>query len=146
MADTDEKGGPLLQKLKDKAKGVKDSVADKVAEASEAGQEKLKEAVAEVDGIVPALRELGYAVEGIQVGVGLLPDIGIEVSGLTKTMDEATFHRILEEHKDNKVLTVVVRSLQTASALQHKIHIMGMRADTAVVVLGLPPKLTLKFK
>jgi hypothetical protein len=146
MADADEKGGALLQKLKDKAKDVRSSVAEKISEASEAGQEKLKEAMGEVNGIVPALGELGYSVESIQLGVGLIPDISIEVSGLTKTMDEATFHRVLEEQAGNKVLSVVLRTLQSASALQHKLHIMGMRSDTAVITLGLPPKLTLKFK
>src|SRR5262249_13822685 len=56
MSDTNEKGatekgGAFLQRLKDKAKDVKTSVADKVSEVSEAGQEKLKEVLSDLDAI-----------------------------------------------------------------------------------------------
>jgi uncharacterized OsmC-like protein len=81
----------------------------------------------------------------VQIGVGLIPDIVIEISGLTKTMDEKSYQRILEEKKDKKLLCSVLRTLQTASALHDKVHIAGMKSDTAAITLGLPPKVNLKF-
>jgi len=108
--------------------------------------EKLAELTREIEEIQPFIRELGYALESIQMGVGLIPDIAIEISGLTKIMDEDIYNKILEENRDKKVTISVLKTLQMASLLQRKIKIMGMRSDYATITLGLPPKINLKFK
>ncbi|HKE14426.1 MAG TPA: hypothetical protein VKB80_06165 [Kofleriaceae bacterium] len=141
----EEKGESLLQRVKDKAKGVHGAVADKLAETSEAAQEKVREKLAELNELVPTIRALGYSVDGIQVGIGLLPDVGIDVSGLARTMDAAAYERVLEEQKDNKVVSLIVRTLQTTSSWQQKIHFIDMGCDQATITLGIPPKVTLKF-
>jgi hypothetical protein len=146
MTENDEKSGSVFQIMKDKAKGVQTGLAGTISKASEAGSTKLKEMTDEVDEILPLIRELGYTVDGIQVGVGLIPDIVIEISGLTKTLDEKAYRRILEEKKDKKLLCSVLKTLQTASGLHDKIHIVGMKSDSAAITLGLPPKINLKFK
>jgi len=48
--------------------------------------------------------------------------------------------------KDKKLLCSVLKTLQAASGLHDKIHIVGMKSDSATITLGLPPKITLKFK
>jgi hypothetical protein len=146
MRENDDKSGSVFQKMKDKAKGVQTGIAGTISKASEAGSTKLKEMTDEVDEILPLIRELGYSVDGIQVGVGLIPEIVIEISGLAKTLDEKAYHRILEEKKDKKLLCSVLKTLQTASGLHDKIHIVGMKSDSAAITLGLPPKINLKFK
>jgi hypothetical protein len=146
MADADEKTESIFQKVKDKAKDVQTTVTEKIAGVADSGMEKLMEMIPETDEIQSLIRELGYTVEGIVVGVGLIPDIAIEISGLTKTMDEETYNRMLEEHKNEIIIISVLKTLQTASALQHKITIMGMRSDSATITLGLSPKINLKFK
>ena len=146
MADTDENSESIVQRMKDKAQEMQSSIAEKLTEVSETGMEKLKDTAGELDELLPLIRDLGYSVDGIQIGVGLVPDAAIEIGGLTKTMDENAYHRILDEQKDKKVLCGVLRALQTASALHHKIHIVGMRSDSATITLGLPPKINLKFK
>jgi hypothetical protein len=146
MENNCEKNGALLQKLKDKTKEISSSVTEKISDAALAGQDKLNESMGDIDGIASSIRELGYSLNSISVGVGLIPDIQFELSGLTKIMDEATFERVTEEHKESKIICAVLKTLQTASILQSKIHIMEMRSDVATITLGLPPKLTLKFK
>jgi hypothetical protein len=141
-----EKGESLLRRMKDRAKGVQTSVAEKLAETSEAAQDKLREKLNELNEMLPVIRELGYTVEGIDVGVGLLPEVGINVSGLTHTMDVATYERVLEEQKDKKMLGLILRTLQTTSAWQQKIHFMDMSCDRATITVGIPPKVTLKFE
>lgn len=69
----------------------------------------------------------------------------IEISGLTKTMDEQSYQRLLKEKKDEKLLSSVLRTLQTASTLHDRVHIAGMKSDAAAITLGLPPKVNLKF-
>ncbi|MEN6310257.1 MAG: hypothetical protein ABFD80_01820, partial [Acidobacteriota bacterium] len=136
----------VFRMMKDKARGVQAGIAGKISQASEAGLTKLKEMTDEVNEILPLISELGYSVESIQVGVGLIPDIIIEISGLTKKMDEEAYRRILKEKEDKKLLCSVLRALQAASGLHDKIHIAGMKSDTGTLTLGQPPKVTLKFK
>jgi hypothetical protein len=138
--------GSVIDRMKEKAKDIHAGVAEKIADLSEAGMDKVKDLMAEVNAILPFITELGYTTEGISVGIGLMPDISIEVSGLTKTMDEATYQRILEEQKDREVLVAILKALQTASVVQGKIQFFGMRADVATITISLPSKLTLKFK
>lgn len=141
----EEKEESLLQRVKDRAKGVQIAVAEKIAETSEAAQEKVREKLAELNDLVPSIRALGYSVDGIQVGIGLLPDVGIDVSGLARTMDAAAYERVLEEQKDNKLISLILRTLQTTSSWQQKIHFIDMGCDQATITLGIPPKITLKF-
>jgi hypothetical protein len=136
----------LLQRMKEKAKEVQGVVAEKLAETAEAAQDKLRDKLNEVNEILPVIRQLGYSVDAVQIGLGLLPEVGIDVSGLAKTMDEATYQRVLEEQADNKVTVLILRTLQTTSTWQQKIQLMDMGCDQATITLGLPPKMTLKFQ
>lgn len=146
MSDDNVKNGSIFQKMKDKARGMQTEIADKISQASEAGSSMLRETGEELNEIVPLLRELGYAAESIQIGIGLIPDISIEISGLTKKMDENAYQRVLEEKKDKKLVCSLLKALQTQSVLQDKIHIVGMKSDSAVITLTIPPKMNLKFK
>jgi hypothetical protein len=38
-----------------------------------------------------------------------------------------------------------LRTLQTTSSWQQKIHFIDMGCDQATITLGIPPKITLKF-
>lgn len=146
MSDNEEKGGSIFQKMKGRAKEMQADLAEKITQASEAGSNKLRETVEELNEILPVVHDLGYAVDGITVGVGLIPDIAIDISGLSKKMDEETYQRILKEKEDKKLLCAVLRTLQTSSGLHDKIHISGMKSDSATISLTLPPKINLKFK
>ena len=143
--ESEDKEGSLFQRMKDKAKEVQSSVAEKIAETTEAAQDKLRDKLNELNSLLPCIRELGYSVDSVQIGIGLLPDVGIDVSGLAKTMDQATYDRVLEEQKENKVISLILRTLHTASMWQQKIQLMEMISDQATITLGIPPKMTLKF-
>ena len=144
-SEKDEKEESLFQRMKEKAKEVQSSVAEKIADASEAAQDKVREKLNELNSLLPCIRELGYSVDAVQIGIGLLPEVGIDVSGLSKTMDEATYQRVLEEQKENRVISLILKTLNTASSWQQKIQLMEMVSDQATITLGIPPKLTLKF-
>jgi hypothetical protein len=136
----------MLDKLKDKALEIHASVSEKIADSTDASMEKLQDMMTEVNEISPVINELGYTVDSINVEVGLMPSISLDISGMTKTIPEETYNRILEEHKDRNILINVIKTLQNASVLQNKVHILGMLSDHITIALGLPPKMILKFK
>ncbi len=136
----------MLGGMKRKAKEAQASVADRIADASESVQGKVLDATAGVNEILPVIRELGYTVEGINVAVGLIPDVTIDISGLAKTIEDGRYQEVLEEHKDSKLRVGVIKALQGMSLMHQKVQIGQMTQDTASITLGFPPKVTLKFK
>lgn len=130
----------------DTAKEMQSTVKEKLSDISESGSDKLKEMLADIDAMLPLIRELGYTIEGVQVEIGLIPNVAIDIGGLTKAMDEETFRRVLEENKEKKLLVGIIRTLQTTSILQQKIKFGQMESNSATIVLNIPPKITLKFK
>jgi hypothetical protein len=144
--DTNPKNDSVLRRLKDRAEGLQAGVSEKLDAVSGSGMEEFKERIAELNEMIPLISELGYSVEDIRLGIGLLPEVGISISGLTKTMPDEAYNRIIVEQKEKPLLIGTIKALQNASAMQHRIHIMGMRADTASITLGFPPKIMLEFK
>jgi hypothetical protein len=144
--ETDTTEESIINKLKGKAIEVHADIAEKISDASEAGMEKVQKMIAELDEISPFISELGYTVEGVKVSVGLIPDVSIDIGGMTKTMPEEIYRRIMEEQKDRKMLVSIIKTLQAVSALQQKVHFMGMLSDNISITLGFPPKVSLNFK
>ncbi len=146
MEREDQTNDSILRRVKAKAGEMQADALEKVAAISGAGAEEFRARIADMDEVIPIIAELGYTLQGVRIGIGLIPDIGLTISGLTKTMPEDRYNRVLEEHKDKPLLIGVVKSLQAASALQQKIHMIGMRADTASITLSVPPKVSLEFR
>ena len=113
--------------------------------AADAGAEKIKETLESINEIIPVLTALGYKVTKMKIGMSVTPDLYIEISGLSKAMDEAQFQRTLEEKKNHKILTAILYALQKAKQMQSKVQIAGMKYDVVEIVLGLPPKINAVF-
>lgn len=125
---------------------MQDGVEDKIADVSEAAQDKVEKAINDVNEILPVIQELGYTVDGVNIAIGIIPDITIDISGLAKTIEDTKYQQILEEHKGHTLRISVVKALQTMSSMHQKIRFGQMESDNASITLGLPPKITLKFK
>jgi len=97
MADIEEEDRSLTGRFKGKVQDVQSGISVALSGASEAGVEKFKGAVEEVNALLPLVSELGYSVDAVGFGIGLVPDVSIQVSGLTQTMDETIYRRILDE-------------------------------------------------
>ncbi len=145
MGQTDTPKDSIVQRLRNRAGEIHADAAEAWGSISGAANEEVKGRITELNSLVPMIAELGYSVDGIQIAIGPIPDVVLKISGLSRTMPEDRYRRVLEEHKDKPVLLAVVKALQAASGLHQRIHFMGMRSDTASVVLGLPPKVTLEF-
>ena len=165
----------MLDKFKEKAKQAQDTIKSKVTEAAqagtervkgavsdvtqagsakvkqalasitEAGTEKVKEMVGNLNVITPVLTKLGYEVRVIRIGMSIVPELIIEIHGMTHHLDEAEMARAMEEFKDRKVLLALLAALQKASHFQSKVTIAGMKNDIVEIKLGVPPMVTSVF-
>ena len=83
-----------------KAKEMQAGVLEKIAAVSGAGLGEFKERIAELNEIIPLIGEPGDDADGLEIGLGLIPDVGMQISGLTKTMPEEPYNRVLQEQQE----------------------------------------------
>ena len=95
---------------------LKDSLSF-LSDIKDAGWDKVNILVNDVLGLAPLIEVTGFNMKEISVEAGIPP--GILLSFLKeKDADAETIDKMLEEHKDKEMLTLIVRALQKADALQ----------------------------
>jgi hypothetical protein len=123
---------------------VKESLASAAADARDAGAARIKEAIEEFTSTFPILREAGYQVGEVDIEVGLPPKISANVTASDAVTDEH-IAKVLEEHREKKLITLLVKALYQAWRLQSAIQIAGMKPRGMTIELGLVPSVTIKF-
>ena len=61
--------------LRDMAAGVKDQLADVTTDIKEMSVAKLEEVLADFNAALPLLRDAGYVLDGVNVKIGVMPQI-----------------------------------------------------------------------
>jgi len=130
--------------LRDVASGVKDQLADVTTDIKEMSAAKLDEALADFNAALPLLRDAGYVLDGVNVKLGLTPQIVANFAG-GAVLSEERVDAMLAEHSSRKLTTLLVKAVRHATTLQSKLTISGMRADGLSVEVGLVPQVTVKF-
>jgi hypothetical protein len=123
---------------------AKDLVASGVADLRDASMAKVREAMDDLNGTLPALREAGYTLTEVSVTIGLPPTIVASFHS-SDAVSEETTARVLEEHKDRKLTVFLVKTLLQAWKLQNNIAIAGMKPRAINVELGIAPSVAVKF-
>lgn len=120
------------------------SVGERIADFKDSGLNKLSEALSNFNAMVPALREAGYALLEVEVTLGVPPSVIAKFSTPTET-DEVKMTALLEHCANNKLASVLVRSLFEATKLQNKISVVGLAPRTISLDLGLIPTVGISF-
>jgi hypothetical protein len=60
-------------------------------------------------------------------------------------VDAGTIDKLLDENRDKEMLTLIVRALQKADALQKGMSLSDYKFRGLNMKIGLPPAVTLKF-
>ena len=130
--------------VRDLAAGVKDQLADATAEIKALSSAKLNEALADFNAALPILREAGYVLDGVNIKIGLTPQIIANFAG-GAVVSEERVDAILTDHAERPLTTLLVKAVRHATTLQSRLSIKGMRADGLSVEVGLIPHVTIKF-
>lgn len=103
----------MFDKLKTAAKGVQESVSEKVGGLQAAAGEKLVELAGSIDEITPVLESLGYTVIGARVDIALPPSASVGITGLGTAVDDELFDAVLAQHEGNRGITSVLKACAT---------------------------------
>jgi hypothetical protein len=156
--DIDEKvassgfGSALLDRAKKATGQAQSSVSDlaskvaasKVGDLKDAGLRMVMETLDDFNAALPIVREAGYTLNGVDVGIGLPPKVSASFLA-SEEVSQENVERVLAEHAEKKFTMLLVRALYQAWLLQQKIAVVGLKPKGLSVEIGLIPIVTVKF-
>ncbi len=143
-ADLTHKVGDLKDQAGVAASELGDLTAAKLGELKEAGLSVLVEALADFNAALPAAREAGYALQGINVALALPPRVTATFTAPGDVTAEK-IERVLAEHVERRFTVALIKSLYQASRVQNKVHVGGLKPSSLSVLIGVPPSVTINF-
>src|SRR5262245_23244041 len=138
------KTGEIRAKAAAAAAQVRDNITDQVTEAMDAGFSKVSAVLQDLNFALPVLREAGYPVDSVNIGLGLPPKITVKFSDAAEVSEER-FNALLEENEERKLTILMLKSLSQARRLQSKIKLAGLKPQGLSVDVGLIPEIAVKF-
>lgn len=139
-----EQASGAAEDLKARAADAKGQITEQAAGMSEMGLTRLNETLADFDAALPALREAGYTLDGVNIDLGVPPKIVANFSGGGSLPDEK-LEALLSENGERSLTVLLVKSVQQATKLQSKLNIKGMKPRGLSVEIGLVPRIVVKF-
>lgn len=150
----------MSENIFDKAKSTAQSLKEKISNFSEAlgesdkeeiakmfkekGEDKVSEVFDGIDKFKSVFQEAGYDVGGINVSLGLPPDISISFKFLG-SVDSEKRKEIELKLSEHRLASIVLSSLFKASDYAEKIKVGEIRLKTINIKLGLIPSISVAF-
>ena len=146
----------LLGKAKAAAESIKgkavsfneifgDSERDEIVnQFKEKGMDKIDEVFVSIDKFKSLFSEAGYEVSGINVSLGLPPDISISFKFLG-SVDEVKRKEIESRLSENKLPYLILNSLFKASDYAEKVKVGNFKLRTINIKLGLIPSISVSL-
>jgi len=128
--------GSLGSKIKDPLSFLK--------EMREASSDKIKTLVNDILGLAPLIEVTGFCMKDLSVDVGIPPGIKLSFTK-ERDVDPATIEKLLKENEDKTILTLIVKGLQKADAMQKEMNLSYYNFRGLSMKIGLPPDISLKF-
>jgi len=107
--------------------------------AVEKGQQVLKE----FNELVPTLRALGLGLSDVSLKLGLPPEISASLTGSIEALDRDTIKELIEHHRGNQSVTIILEALITASNFKEQLVDLGFKGMKLDVRLGMFPSVKL---
>ena len=139
-----EQAQSSLSTLADKTDELVEQAAAKVEELKDAGSAKLLETLDDFNKSLPILREAGFSLMAIELGMGIPPTLVAEFHP-SQEASSTNVERLLAQHADKKLTVVLIKALHNAWQVQSKIAIGGLTPTEILVEVGLIPSVTVRF-
>ncbi len=117
----------------------------KARELSSSASDAVSKLLDEFNAALPTMRALGFSVQDIQVGMGLLPEIRAKLTASAADVDVKVLDEPIEKKSEHKTLVTVLKGLQTAYNVRDQLGDLGLNVVAIDVTLGLPPHVGVGF-
>lgn len=99
----------------------------------------------EFNAALPIMKALGFSVEDLQVGMGLLPEVNAKLIAAADKVDVKAIDGIIQKKSEQKTLVAVLKALQTAYNVRDQLGDLGLKGVEVDLKLGIPPKVSIGF-
>ena len=146
----------LIEKAKESASAITDKLAEikenLIGEESkaimdefrEAGSSKVKEIVEMLEDSKNYITRSGYELNSAHVSLGLPPEIGLSFNYKSE-VGEAERTQLIEEVKDRKVLSIILKCLFKAGDFHKSAQFKEYKLGSVDISLGLTPGVNINF-
>jgi hypothetical protein len=128
----------------DRAKKAKDQAASTASKLKDVSATKIADTVEDFNAALPVLREAGYMLNSVDIGIGIPPKVSATFIASPDVSPE-NVERVMAEHADKKLTLLLMKSLYQAWQLQMKLKIAGLKPMGLSVEIGLVPNVTVRF-
>ena len=130
--------------LASKAGELTDQAADAASKVKEVSLAKLGETIGDFNAALPVLREAGYTLSSVDIGIGLPPKVTAAFL-VSADVSAEKVERVMAEHADKKFTLLLMKSIHQAWQLQTRVGIVGLKPKGISVELGVIPNVSIHF-
>ena len=143
------KAKTTAQSIKEKAVNFNEIFGDRekneiINQFKEKGLDKVEEVFVSIDKFKSLFYEAGYEVGGVNVSLGIPPDISISFKFLG-LVDEIKRKEISARLSENKLASILLQSLFSASDYTEKVKVGDLKLNTINIKLGLIPSISVSL-
>ena len=133
--------------IKQKIGEFKDSFWDEekkeiIEQFKESGKGKITEIVESISSSSEIFNKAGYTFNQIEITLGLPPDLVLEFSKNESISGEEK-NQITEETKDNKIVSLIIKSLFKANDFADSLKIGDRKLKSVEITLGITPGISI---
>jgi predicted regulator of amino acid metabolism with ACT domain len=117
----------------------------KAQELTGNASETVSKMLDEFNAALPVMKALGFSVEDLQVGMGLLPEVKARLVADADNIDVKAIDEMIEKKSEQKTLVAVLKALQTAYNVREQLGDLGLKGVEINATLGIPPNIGIGF-
>lgn len=141
-----DKAKSMADSLKEKVSGLSDIMLDNdkdeiIKQFKEKGESKIDDIFTTIDQYRNVFSDAGYEVGGMNISLGLPPDITI-IFKFLGTVDSEKRNELEAKVDQNRLAAIILGSLFKASDFSEKIKVGELKLKTINIKLGLIPSIS----
>ncbi len=116
-----EQAENLGETLREQAGNLGDTIREQADHLNEAAKEKINHIIEDWLAVFPKLGEHDLRVSSFGYCMGLSPSLDVELLGDAAMFDRERIQKILDEHKDERLMSFVFKAIRTAYDMHSKV-------------------------
>ncbi len=147
----EEKPEGIIQQVKEsvstvtqKISEVKDNLFDEemIAEYKLMGTDAAAKVVKQLNDSKEIIKKSGYEFKEITIDIGIPPAIKVKFQ-YSKDITQEEREAVLEESKERKIITILLKGLFKANDLYHSVKVGNFKMNSVEIAIGLIPDISI---
>jgi hypothetical protein len=140
----DDKLGNIVNTAKSLGEQAQ-NLAEKAGNLAQVGADALRSLTDEVNELLPAIRNAGYSVQGVDLDVALPPKVSVHCK-LMKDLSEDERAALLTSLEGRRIVSAAVSSLFQVAEAQRRLSLGSLRPADVILEVGVSPAVRVRYR